>query len=70
MTDWWVESGMPEGVEDLLVDGLDSKSMKLLVQEFYTQHGYNFSEFKKYLLCKGIRIIAVQQVDIFFSEKE
>lgn len=62
---------MPEGIEDLIIDEMDSITMCQLVQEFHNDtRGYDFSEFKKYLLSKGVRIIGVPQVDILFSEKE
>ena len=71
ITDWWIENATSEGIEDILIDDLDNESMTRLIQEFRaTTDGHNFKEFKKYLICNGVRIIDVPQVDIFFSEKD
>lgn len=70
ITDWFMENATPEGIEDLLIDGLDSDSMNRMVQEFHEDTGgYDFKEFKKYLIDNGVRIIDVEQVDVFFSDK-
>lgn len=71
ITDWWIENATSDGIEDLLIDGLDNESMIRMVQEFReASGGYDFEAFKEYLICKGVRIIDVQQVDVLFSEKE
>jgi hypothetical protein len=71
ITDWWLENATADGIEDLLIEDLDSESMNMMVQEFHcTSGGYNFNEFKKYLTDRGVRIIDVEQVNIIFTDKE
>jgi hypothetical protein len=71
ISDWWLESATTDGIEDLLVEDLDSESMNGLVQEFHCASGdYNFKQFKKYLVNRGVHIIDVPQVDILFTDKD
>ena len=66
-----MENATSDGIVDLLVEGLDSDSMSRMVEEFrMVTGGYDFNEFKKYLACKGARVINVEQVEIFFTDKE
>jgi hypothetical protein len=70
VTDWWLENGTTDGIEDLLIEGVNDRSMIGIIQEFHdATGGYDFKEFKRYLAIKGARIIDVEQVDIFFAEK-
>ncbi|MBF0554215.1 MAG: hypothetical protein HQK96_06590 [Nitrospirae bacterium] len=71
ITEWWMENATADGIEDLLIKDLDSESMNRMVQEFHDACGtYDFKEFKKYLINKCVRIIDVEQVDVFFTDKE
>ena len=71
ITDWWLESATADGIEDLLVEDLDTESMNRMVQEFHCVTGcYDFKKFKKYLINRGVHIIDVRQVDILFTDKE
>jgi len=71
ITDWWLESATADGIEDLLIEDLDTDTLNMMVQEFHERTGrYDFKEFKKYLRCNGVRIIDISQVDILFTNKE
>jgi hypothetical protein len=71
ITEWWLVNATADGIEDLLIEDLDSESMNRMVQEFYeATGGYNFKEFKKYLISRGIHIIDIEQVDIIFNDRE
>lgn len=70
ITDWWIENATPDGIDDLLIEGLDSDSMNRMVQGFHKATGrYDFKEFKKYLADKGVKIIDVEQVEVSFTDK-
>jgi hypothetical protein len=69
ITDWWVQSGMPDGIEDLLID-LDSDAMDRLVLDFHRANGgYDILKFKKYLVNNGVKIVDFDQVDVNFHDK-
>lgn len=60
---------MPEGIESLLVDDLDSRSMNRMVQEFHdATGGYDFKEFKKYLADNNVKILEIEPVEVTFSD--
>lgn len=69
ITEWWVESGMPDGIEDMIVD-LDTDAMNKMVWDFHrATGGYDIQEFKKYLADNGVRIVNIDLVDIIFHDK-
>jgi hypothetical protein len=70
ITEWWLENATPDGIEDLLIEDLDTDAMNRVIQEFHcASGGYDFKEFKKYLTQRGVRIIDVKPVDIIFNDR-
>lgn len=48
--EWWMENATSDGIENLIIEGLDSESMSMMVKEFHeSTGGYDFKKFKKYL---------------------